>query len=100
MLQFASRFKMVYNGGLRGVKPSRTVCNFYESLCTMPGRPEDEVSQETLKLHRHSQSAVIRACLGNLTITALKFMVYLKTGSNAMLSEAIHTLADSGNQVN
>eukprot|EP00946_MAST-07B_sp_MAST-7B-sp1_P002141 g2141.t1 len=45
-----------------------------------------------------SYTAVTRAMAGNLVITVLKFGVYLRTGSAAMLSEAVHTLVDSGNQ--
>ncbi|GBG27689.1 Zinc transporter 9 [Hondaea fermentalgiana] len=41
---------------------------------------------------------VQRALVGNSFITLLKFGVWWQTGSAAMLSEAIHTLADSGNQ--
>lgn len=47
----------------------------------------------------NSSKAVYRALGGNLFITLLKFGCYFKTGSSAMLSEAIHTLVDCGNQV-
>ena len=39
-----------------------------------------------------SYTAVTRALAGNLVITVLKFGVYFRTGSAAMLSEAVHTL--------
>ncbi|KAH9128760.1 hypothetical protein LEN26_009069 [Aphanomyces euteiches] len=45
-----------------------------------------------------SQGIVFRAMAGNTLITSLKFLAYLKTGSSAMLSEAIHSLVDTGNQ--
>ncbi|OQR92168.1 zinc transporter [Achlya hypogyna] len=45
-----------------------------------------------------SQDMVIRAMAGNTAITVLKFLAYLKTGSSALLSEAIHSLVDTGNQ--
>ncbi|CAI5718410.1 unnamed protein product [Hyaloperonospora brassicae] len=45
-----------------------------------------------------SRDVVLRAMLGNTLITTLKVLAWLKTGSNAMLSEAIHSLVDTGNQ--
>ena len=45
-----------------------------------------------------SQDVVFRAMAGNTAITTLKVLAWLKTGSNAMLSEAIHSLVDTGNQ--
>lgn len=42
--------------------------------------------------------AVIAAFLANLGIAVMKFAVYLVTHSSSMLSESIHSLADTGNQ--
>lgn len=41
---------------------------------------------------------VIAALAGNTFITLIKFLGFLLTGSSAMFSEAIHGLADTGNQ--
>jgi len=48
--------------------------------------------------HGDSKRAVIAAFLANLGIAFMKFVAYGFTQSSSMLSEAIHSLADTGNQ--
>jgi cation diffusion facilitator family transporter len=43
--------------------------------------------------------AVVAALIANLTIAVLKFIAFGLTRSSSMLAEAIHSVADSGNQV-
>lgn len=45
-----------------------------------------------------SRDVVFRAMAGNTAIMLLKIAAWLKTGSSAMMSEAIHSLVDTGNQ--
>ena len=45
-----------------------------------------------------STSAVLKALIGNGFLTVLKFGVWSVSGSGAMFSEAVHTLADTANQ--
>ena len=43
--------------------------------------------------------AIVAALLANVGIAIAKFVAFLVTGASSMLAEAIHSLADSGNQV-
>ena len=44
------------------------------------------------------RGAVIAALVGNSFLTVIKFVAFAYSGSGAMMSEAIHSLADTGNQ--
>jgi solute carrier family 30 (zinc transporter), member 9 len=46
-----------------------------------------------------SVKAVIAALVGNTFVTIIKLIAFVLSGSGAMLSEAIHSFADTGNQL-
>jgi cation diffusion facilitator family transporter len=47
----------------------------------------------------HGTRAIIAALMANLGIAIAKFVAFVVTGASSMLAEAIHSVADSGNQV-
>src|SRR4051794_4394957 len=46
----------------------------------------------------HSTTAVVAAFAANLGIAIMKFIGFAFTGSGAMLAEAVHSVADTGNE--
>jgi cation diffusion facilitator family transporter len=55
---------------------------------------------EELNSHAHASArAILYAFVANLTIAVTKTFAAVYTGSGSMLAEAIHSYADSGNQV-
>src|SRR3954452_17573015 len=46
----------------------------------------------------HSTTAVVAAFVANLGIAIMKFVGFAFTGSGSMLAEAVHSVADTGNQ--
>ncbi len=56
-------------------------------------------SSEGISAQKTQSKRIVQVALfGNMVITTAKGLVWLYTGSSAMLSEAIHSLVDSGNQ--
>ena len=49
--------------------------------------------------HSGGVRAIVAALAANLGIAVVKFIAYLLTQSSSMLAEAVHSVADSGNQV-
>ena len=49
--------------------------------------------------HGGGVRAIVAALAANLGIAVVKFIAYLLTQSSSMLAEAVHSVADSGNQV-
>ncbi len=49
-------------------------------------------------MHEGSRRAILAALFANLGIAVAKFVAYLATGASSMLAEAVHSVADTGNQ--
>lgn len=60
---------------------------------------EDNSAANHAASHYDESKKIVRMALaGNMVITCAKTAAWISTGSSAMLSEAIHSLVDSGNQ--
>lgn len=62
----------------------------------------DKVDEDPLPKHplpHDGMGAVLAAFLANVGIGISKFIAFIFTGSSAMLAEAVHSVADSSNQV-
>ncbi|EGD77827.1 hypothetical protein PTSG_08918 [Salpingoeca rosetta] len=57
-----------------------------------------EADVKAPKMPLSTRVTVALSLTGNMLISAAKFYAYTRTGHSAMLSEAIHTLVDVGNQ--
>lgn len=53
---------------------------------------------DSATMHEGGKKAIIAAFLANLGIAVVKFIAFFVTGAASMLAEAIHSLADTGNQ--
>jgi cation diffusion facilitator family transporter len=54
---------------------------------------------QSLGMHHGSRRAILAAFLANMGIAVAKFIGFLITQSAGLLAEAVHSLADSGNQL-
>lgn len=60
--------------------------------------PDNMKDMTMHSLPEATSNTIYMALAGNTLITALKFAVWLRTGSSAMLAETVHTFADALNQ--
>ena len=106
--------RIVIYGYLSGLSRSERLVNFFHQVVGVPVLSREILSQRTAdyqnwvthlvldkaRITRSHSKRVIYAVLGgNVLVAMTKFVTACLTGSAAMLSEAIHSTVDSGNQL-
>ncbi|MBA3281417.1 MAG: cation diffusion facilitator family transporter [Acidimicrobiia bacterium] len=65
---------------------------------TKPGHSDPQPVEVHTDEGGHGTKAVVAALFANAAIAVAKFVGFAVTGSSSMLAEAVHSVADSGNQ--
>src|SRR3954453_14535664 len=76
-----------FNAGMPGEEPT-----------VVPGGHDGVDRAGEAGMPEESKRAIIAAFLANLGIAAAKLVAFAFTGAASMLAEAVHSLADTGNQ--
>jgi hypothetical protein len=69
----------------------------FSQMNNVPSFTKSSISRDKRQIE--AKKIVYLALTGNLIITGAKFGLWVTTGSSAILSEAIHSIVDTGNQV-
>jgi cation diffusion facilitator family transporter len=78
---------------------SRQVIDNEEPCAIGTWAEKEEFSGLGVSMKAGAKKVIVAAMLANLLIAAVKFLAAWWTGSSALLSEGIHSLVDTGNQV-
>src|SRR4051812_38388872 len=78
--------------------PMSSSCAGSGSVRDRADSPQRPLVWQPRRVQEGSKKAIIAAFFANLGIAVSKFIGFVITGSASLLAEAIHSLADTGNQ--